>query len=382
MREEIERRIRGLREGLRQRGLEALLVFSPINLFYLTGLWFKGFLLITPHEANLYFRRPPLRGLKDSPFSFFPLESLKRLPEILRKHSLRRIGLEYRAFNLYEGERLKGLLSDFEIEPADELLWSLRMIKSSYEIECLKESARMLSKALRRALLYFRPGMSELSASAVVESHLRELGHPGLTRSANNFELTFGYLISGKEGLFSTPYTTGEGGKGVFGFPGGATTKKLKKGEPILLDFSGFSKGYYVDQTRMASLGQPSQGVDFFEAALQILKTLEKRVKPGISCEEVYLMGEEIAEKYGFQDYFMRHGEKMRFLGHGVGLEIDEPPVIAPKNREVLKENLVIALEPKFHVDDLGVIGLEDTFLVTKEGLKRITTFPRKWIIL
>ncbi len=380
--EEIENRLKALKKGISQRGIDACLVFSLVNLYYFTGEWIKGFLLLTKEEAKLFVKRPFFQVKGKANLSIYPFESFKKLPEILTKHSLKKIGLEFRAFSWEEGEKLKGVLSDFKLFPVDSLIWELRMIKSSYEIECQKRASRLLSQALKESLPLLKPGMKEIEASAILEKALRVRGHPGYTRSSNKFELAYGYFISGKEGLFALPFTTGEGGKGVEGFPGGASFKKIKKGEPLLIDYGGFYRGYYVDQTRMASFGECKGAKDFFEASLEIMKTLEKKGRAGVPCEDLYFLAEGVAEKYGFKEYFMCHGEKINFVGHGVGLEIDEPPVICPGNKAVLKENMVLALEPKFHVPELGVIGLEDTFVVTKEGLKRITTFPRKWIYL
>ena len=172
------------------------------------------------------------------------------------------------------------------------------------------------------------------------------------------------------------------GGKGICGFPGGATNKKIKKKDPILIDFSGYFKGYYIDQTRMASFEKIPEAEEFYQIALKILKTLEKETKPGIRAEEIYERALYIVQKNGFKKYFMNHGGGVKFIGHGVGLQIDEPPTIAQDQKIELKENMIIALEPKFHVPDLGVIGLEDTYLITKNGLKRLTKTPRKWILL
>lgn len=380
--EEIERRLSLLRVKLKEHSLDLALVFYPLNIFYFTGLWIKGFLLVTPEEIALYVRRPYIqtKGMTNLSVNFF--YGFKVLPDLLKGYSAKRIGVEYRAFSWKEGERLKGLLGDFELAPLDSLIWSLRMRKSLSEISSMKEAGKRLSRALKVALAQFRPGMREITASALLEKALRELGHPGYTRSTNQFELAYGYLLSGQEGLYALPFTTGEGGRGVEGFPGGAGFKRLKKGEALLIDYGGFYRGYYVDQTRMASFGRVKSAEPFYQASLEILTTLEKKAIPGIACSELYFLAEEIAEKYGFQEFFMKHGDKANFVGHGVGLEIDEPPIISSKAEQKLEENMVIALEPKFHVPGLGVVGLEDTFLVTQRGLKRLTSFPRDWIYL
>ncbi len=380
--QEIERRLKTFQSKLIEKDIDGAFIFSTLNIFYFTALFIKGVLFVGKREITLYVKRPTQWLKKKSLLPLSSLDSLRKLYEIIEERRLKRIGIDFKAFTYEEGRKLFDGFSGYEIVNIDEVIWDLRTKKSVYEIKCMKRASQRLTKALKRSLEFIKPGMSELEASSIIEKYLREFGHPGYTRSQNRFELSFGYFISGREGLYPIPFTTGEGGKGVFGFPGGASFKKLKKNEPILMDFSGFYGGYYVDQTRMASFGKCKSATPFFRASLEVLKTLERETKPGIPAEEVYFLAEAVVEKWGFQAYFMHHGEKIRFIGHGVGLEIDEPPVLAEKNKTPLEENMVIALEPKFHIPELGVIGLEDTFVVTKEGLKRLTTYPRRWIYL
>ncbi|MCS7200399.1 MAG: Xaa-Pro peptidase family protein [Caldimicrobium sp.] len=382
VKEETKKRLQKLKDTLKERDLEVALIFSPLNIFYFTGLWIKGALLVTPDKHLLLVKRPMDlgKGLKTHPFR--PLKGFREIPLLLEELSFKRLALEYGAFNLLEGETIKGYFSDFSVKPLDEILWELRMIKSSREIAYQRRAGQILGRALKKSLRGFRPGQREIYSSALLEGNLRRLGHPGYTRSFNNFELTYGYLLSGKEGLYPIAYTTGEGGKGVPGFPGGASYKRLKEKEPILIDFSGYYNGYYVDQTRMASFGRVKDAEPFYRASLEILETLEKEAVPGRSCAEIFEIALDIVKNWGFDRYFMYHGEPLAFVGHGVGLQIDEPPVISPKSKVALKENMVIALEPKFHVRELGVIGLEDTFQVTAKGLRRLTTFSRDWIYL
>jgi Xaa-Pro aminopeptidase len=113
-----------------------------------------------------------------------------------------------------------------------------------------------------------------------------------------------------------------------------------------------------------------------------VLKTLEEKVRPGMLAEEVWALAVSVVEKLGLRGYFMHHGEPMKFVGHGVGLQIDEPPALAEGQKTPLRAGMVLAIEPKFHVPELGVVGLEDTFYLTPKGLKRITTFSREWIFL
>jgi len=377
-RKELEQRIKRLKHGLKE--LDAILVFSPLNIYYFTNTFAKGVLICRKDEVILLVGRPLTRAVKESRVKVERLKSLKELSDILK--DCKKIGIEK---NYFRGEglnKLRSYLGDFELTGIDEFLWEIRMIKSEKEINFIKMASRILGRCLRDTLKLIKPGMNEIEASAILEKKLRLSGHPGFTRSTNGFELTYGYFISGKEGLFPTHFSTGEGGKGIPGFPGGATFKELKYGEPILIDFGGYHKGYYTDQTRMVSFGKVKEAKEFFVASLKVMEFLENSVTPGKKTEEIYEECVEFVKNLGYENYFMKHGEDLGFVGHGVGLEIDEPPYIARKQPWIIKENMVLAFEPKFHVPGLGVIGLEDTFVVKPYGLQRLTSSKRQWIEL
>ncbi|QER42437.1 aminopeptidase P family protein [Thermodesulfobacterium sp. TA1] len=382
--DEVKDRLQRLQALLAKNQIDLALISNPINLFYFTGTLVKGFLLVSLKEVKLLVNRPWERAKKEALVPCEPLKTLKDLPLHITAFCLKgKIGIEKEKISLRDFLRYQELLGGYTFVGIDRFILEVRAVKSAYEIECIKKAGKMLDKALKRALPQLKPGMKEIDASAILEKELRLLGHPGLTRSLNGFELTYGYLISGKEGLEATHYYTGEGGKGVEGFPGGATLKKrLKQDEPILLDFSGYHQGYYIDQTRMVSFKKLPYAQEVFQASLFILNELKFFIKPGLNGEEVFAKAKELAEKTGLGHYFMNSDGDLGFVGHGVGLQIDEPPVLGKKQKMVLQENMVIALEPKFHFPGLGVIGVEETFLVTKEGLQSLTTTSTKWKIL
>jgi len=379
--EELKRRISVFKKLLKKNNLSTALVFSPLNLFYFTGTFARGVLLFSQDEVKFFVNRPFERAKGETPIPCEFLKSLKELPRFLK--NAKKVGIEKRFVQNGTFEVYQRVLSEFELVEIDFLVLEARMTKSEFEIECIKQAGRVLDRALKKALKQFRVGMREVEASAILEKELRLRGHPGLTRSLNEFELTYGHLVSGKPGLSPISATTGQGGEGVPGFQGGASLrKKLSKKEPILIDFGGYFKGYYIDQTRMASFSKLKQAEEIFNSALKVLNRLKQSVKAGISAEEVFFMAERTAEESGFGEYFMAHGGKLKFIGHGVGLQIDEPPVLARGQKVSLKENMVIALEPKFHVPELGVVGVEETFLVKKDGLQNLNTTPLKWIYL
>jgi len=380
---EASYRIGCFRKKLEGKSLQLALILSPINIFYFTGTFARGVLLIGLSQTKLLVNRPFERAKKESLIECEYLKSLKDLPTYIKSfNSQKTIGIEKNFLNLEEYFRYQEILSNWELEGIDFLLMETRMVKTPYEINCIKKAGEILDRALKIALNQIKPGMKEIEASALIEKELRISGHPGITRSLYGFELTYGHLISGKESLIPIYAITGQGGRGIPGFQGGASFKKIKNSDPILIDFSGYFEGYYIDQTRMASFKPLKIAETFYKTSLKILNTLEKEIKPGIKCGEVYEKAQFIVKNEKLEEFFMAHGGKVKFIGHGVGLQIDEVPVLALGQKTPLKENMVIALEPKFHVPNLGVIGIEETFLVTKRGLKKLNYTLRDWIFL
>ncbi|RUM87219.1 MAG: hypothetical protein DSZ24_06640 [Thermodesulfatator sp.] len=383
-REELFSRLSALREALRLATLDGALVTHPLNIFYFTGTLARAHLLVTEREVRFLVFRPLERVRRESPLPAEPFRSLRKLPEVLREAGVRRVGLEFAHLSHRDFLRYQDLLQDFELSDLSDIISSLRQVKSPYEIACLREAGRRLAEALSEALPRLRPGMSELAALAEIEAALRRRGHPGLTRSARGNEFATGLLISGPEAVEPSYMVAGEGGPGVPGFPCGASLKEIQPGEPVLVDLAGYFAGYYVDQTRMLFFGEPPREVrEYLQAAEVLISAGERILRPGIPAEEVYYRLREEAGSLGVEEYFMRHSEeRVNFVGHGVGLCVDEDPPLAPGVKTRLSSRMTLALEPKLHIPGVGVIGLEDTFLLTENSLEKLTPFSPNFIRL
>ncbi len=385
--QEIRSRLRLLAAKLREKGLHGALVRYPLNIFYLSGTFVDGHLVVTEREESyLLVYRTLGRAKEEAKVSeIISFRSLRQLPGFLKDLGLQRIGLEYdrlpaRVFFYYQD-----LLAEFELSDLTPLLWALRARKSPYEIECLRQAASMLAEALEAFLPKLRPGMSELEAAGLFEAELRKRGHPAYTRTyAWHQELAYGHLLFGDSAAVPSYLTTGQGGPGVWGYPQGPGVKRLKKGELILIDYAGWYEGYMVDQTRIfACESLPQDLIDLYKKICSLISFLEKELSPGLLIEKFYHQAMEQAEALGLGKCLMAHGEEgVNFIGHGVGLEIDEWPPVAPKVKVPFEPGMVIALEPKCHLPGIGVIGLEDTFLITSQGAERLTLFPRELLFL
>lgn len=379
---EISARVGRLAAKLRERGLGAALLRYPLHLFYFSGTFADGHLLVTSEaESYLLVYRTLARAQDEGhAIEIVSFRSLKRLPGFLRDLGIRKIGLEFDRLPVQQFRLYQRLLADFSLEDVSPLLWEVRALKSSYEVDCLRRAASMLAEALEEFLPVLRPGMTELEAAGLFEALLRRRGHPAHTRVYRwTQELAYGHLLFGPSAAIPAYVTTGQGGPGVVGYPQGPGFRKLTPREIIVIDYAGWYEGYMVDQTRLFSWGRPPKDLLVMgEKIYELMQRLEAFLRPGVLASEVYEKALLEAQRLGMEESFMAHGpEGVAFVGHGVGLEIDEWPPIAKGVDVPLEKGMVIALEPKCHLPHRAEVGLEDTFLITSEGAERLTLSPR-----
>ncbi len=187
-------------------------------------------------------------------------------------------------------------------------------------------------------------------------------------------ELPIITLVSGETALYPMNFDGPSGGEGPFpSSPTGAGWKKLEKGNTVLVDIVTSYNGYYSDQTRTFFLGKklsPS-AQEAYDFCQKVLNKLEEHLKPGNTCSEIYAKIYKWADNQGLPEGFMGYGEnRVKFFGHGVGLELDEFPILANKIDLKLKSGMVIAIEPKAYLKGIGALGLENTYVITDSGYK------------
>jgi Xaa-Pro aminopeptidase len=225
----------------------------------------------------------------------------------------------------------------------------------------------------------------EVELAAKVEAEMRAIGHEGVTRFRRyNQVLPMGHLMAGDGAAVPSFVASPTGGSGVSVFhPQGPGFRKIKRNEPILVDYGGVYNGYIADETRIFSIGKlPKWLVDAHEAAVLIEDAIERELSAGRTGREMFELSESVASELGFSSNLGGpDGAKCGFVGHGVGLEIDERPVLGPVDHKILP-NMTIAVEPKMIYPGFGVVGIEDTFLTGTGSCKRLTGLPREiWTV-
>jgi Xaa-Pro dipeptidase len=384
---ELTVRVKALQKALAPAGIGLALIRQPADLFYYAGTLVDGFLAVAPQgQPSLLVRRPHHQDHSTpGPWPRIRYRDLKELPQVLSQAGLDpqgAVALELDVIpaawfrriqeQLFPGQRIVDLSPLIRIQ---------RMVKSPYEITQFHRAAAILDQVHAQVPELLKPGLSELEVSAALEYRLRLLGHQGLVRVRNwDLEVYYGHVLSGVSGLLAAYTDTPSGGPGFSAaFPQGPSLKKLALNEPISIDLAACVNGYIVDMTRMYALGSlPSQAWEAWEAVEELYRLYTAAAKPGAGPGEIYhLLGDAVRSR-GLADFFMGLGnDRVSFLAHGVGLELDEFPFITARFPYPLEADMVLAFEPKFFLPEIGMIGQEDTGRITPTGVEWLTHSPR-----
>ncbi|GIQ71013.1 aminopeptidase P family protein [Xylanibacillus composti] len=384
-------RLAALQKALRERQWQGYLVTQNVDLYYFTGSMQNGYLFVPAEgKAVFYVKRSVERAKQEAACDVRPLGSFREFSQSLKeKHpdAFRGVGIRFATeFDVLPTQlylRLQQMFPHVEWVDGSRLVRELRMIKSPEEIERIRYAAEVTDRAFQRGLSVLREGMSELELVLEIERQLRIEGHAGIMRMRGyNQEIITGMVASGASAAIPTYFDGPAGGLGLHAsVPQGASREVIERGEPILIDIGCCIDGYVIDQTRTAVIGQLA-GKHLEQAyalSEQILQQTEHSLKPGTSCEGLYQDALATAEQANLGKHFMGYGaDQVKFLGHGIGLEIDELPVLARGFAYPLQPGMVIAIEPKFSFPGEGVVGVEDTYAITSGGFERLTLTERK----
>ncbi len=379
---ELESRVSRLQKEMLMANLDAVLILQQADKFYFSGTVQNGIVFIPIDGKPIFMVRKSLeRAFEESELeNIVSFTSYSQMPEILKSHgseNLSRIGLEMDVMPVSIFMKLQSVFSGAKISDASPLIKKIRMEKSSYELKMMKKAGEILTKAMRAVPSLLKEGMSEIDLAAETELILRKSGHQGIIRMRKwNQECFYGLILSGESGAISNYMDAPLGGVGPCpAAPRGASPKKIVKGEPIIIDMVSAYNGYVVDCTRTFYLDKLEERLSMaFKVSLEIQEAVIDMFKSGVNLKDIYDFALSMASDAGFGEFFMGYGDsKVKFLGHGVGLELDELPVIAEGYDYILRENMTIAIEPKFLFPKMGAVGVENTWASTKEKPEKIT---------
>jgi len=380
---ELRNRCAALQDLLRQQEIDGALLLQNTDLFYFTGSIQQGVCYLPAEGEPVYFVRKDIRRarMESGLQQVLTLASFSALPTAMRKLGLpeaKRLGLELDVLPVLHYQRLAKQFPAVETVDISPAVRRVRAIKSEYEIAIMKDCALIADRTMQHAREVIAVGKTDLEVAAELESFARCQGHQGVIRfRAFNAELYFGQILSGADSAVPAFLDAPLGGLGVNPAVGqGASYKKIHSGESVIIDFVIAYDGYLVDQTRTLAMGElPDRLHDAYAAMLKIQELLYAIARPGVAWGEIYRQCQNLAVELGYGEHFMGSpGAQVSFIGHGIGLEVDEYPFIAKGfDTQVLEENMTFAFEPKVVVPGLGAVGVENTWRVVKDGVQRLT---------
>jgi Xaa-Pro aminopeptidase len=347
----FEQRRQAITSGLAERKLDGLLVaFSP-NLRYLTGFTGSNGSLLVPGGKSILFTDPryQIQAVQEVTcrvkIAKGPL--LTEVAAAIARLGLKRIGYEPTRMTCDAYERLKSHLPmKTSLEPVKGWIEALRMVKSPEEMARIRRSVETNSRAFEQAVARVRPGMTEQDLAAELEYRMRRLG--------------------AEKPAFETLVAAGARSALPHAQP---TTARLQPRGLVLVDMGAQQDGYASDMTRMLFLGAPGARVKrVYRAVLEAQLAAIAAVRAGVSTAAVDRVARKVLRGYGLDRAFVHS------TGHGLGLEIHEPPRLGKRDKGRLEAGMAITIEPGVYLEGFGGIRIEDTVLVTENGCEILTS--------
>lgn len=374
-----------IQQAMQKMNADGCLLTVDVNLYYTTGRIYSGYFYLPAEGAPWFFVKRP-NGLTGDQVEY--IRKPEQMAELFAAHGLKmpeKLLLEADELTYNDYMRLQAIFNPKETANATALMRNLRQIKTPHEIEMFRISAERHAKTYAEIPECFRPGMTDLEFQYEIERRMRKNGSIGIFRAFGaNMDIFMGSILAGDNAESPSPFDFALGGGGMdASCPLGANGTVLKDGTAIMVDMAGNYTAYMTDMTRVFSVGHLTDlAYKAHQTALLIQSEIENIARPGTPCAELYNIAAKITENEGLGAYFMGTLQQAKFVGHGIGIQINELPVLTPRSKELLEPNMVFALEPKYVIPGVGAVGIENSFLVTETGLEKITQFKENIIQL
>lgn len=370
--EDLNEKLSRIRENMLAEGLDSILIGSNVNKYYLTGRVFSGFIFISPQIAKWFVRRPAHFTGPD----VVTIRKVENIAEHIDGGTTGNIGFELNTLPYNTILRYAKAFGAANFGNADTILSKVRSVKTDYEVGLIKKSSDRLGEVYRRVPNLFRNGMTDVELQIEIEKESRLNGCLGIFRiDGQEMEFHMGNVLVGDNADSPSPYDFAMGGAGADpSLPVGADGSKIKKGNTVMVDTNGNFTGYMTDMTRTFTFGEVSEkAVRAQQLSIDICRRIAAEGRPGVPASRLYEIAFQMARDAGLERNFMGHNSQAGFVGHGVGIVINELPVLAPRSKDILCKNNVIAVEPKFVIEGVGAVGIENTYVVTESGMKCLT---------
>lgn len=384
--DEYEKRIEKLQQQLQAEETDGAIFFHPEEIFYFTGSGVHSVLLVPSHQPPILLVRINFeRGKKDSYIADIrPSQGMNTLIDVIEEvYGEKKVvlGLSFDVTTLQFYSRLKKSLPQATFVDVQKIVWSLRLIKSNWEVSQMKNTALISRKGFEQAIEALQEGMTEIQFLKTIEKITSSYGDEGnmIQRGSSN-RLPFGVVAFGENtSVISGNWLTMTGSGSSPSRPYGAGNRKIAQGDLVVIDKGTVSKGYHVDEARTFVFGKANQKQkELHKIVNEILDHTIESIRPGKRVADIYSKAEEIAFSYDLNKEFMGLGQYgFKYVGHGVGLEMDEPPLVSSFNEMILEPGMVLAIEPKVIFPNQFGLTIEDTVLVTETGVEILTSSSR-----
>jgi Xaa-Pro dipeptidase len=361
---------------------ELAVFFGKVNQYYFTGTMQDGVLLVPrDREAVFWVRRSIERACDESLFpNIRPIKSFRDAAQAMPATATRQtIHLETESVPFALVQRFLKHFPCSEVASLDPEIACVRAVKSPYELAILERAGAIHRSVLEDAVpALLREGMTEAEFGCEIYSLMVREGHEGTVRfSRFNVDMAVGQFGFGENSLYPTSFDGPGGCRGIGAAAPvlGSRDRRLKKGDLVFADVGCNVEGYSTDKTVIYAFGRalPDEAIAVHQRCVEIQRRLASLLKPGAIPSEIYASTIESLDPEFLTNFMGFGNRRSSFLGHGVGLQIDEPPVIAEGFDKPLVEGMVLALEPKKGVPGVGMVGTENTYLVTPAGGRSIT---------
>lgn len=367
-------RISKVQDAMRSRGIEALVASSNVALLYLFGKIYSGLVYIPVEGDPIYLIRRPQSYTESEQVHY--VRKIEQIRDWVDTERVRTVALELDELTYNDILRQQALFPKAEtLHNATALLRQVRMIKTPYEIASIRQNIQKHIRVYEQVPTVYRKDMTDRELQIEIERLMRLEGSEGIFRCFGSaMEIHMGSLLSGDNASIASPYDFALGGLGSETLPLGANGTVLQKGCSIMLDMAGNYGTYLSDITRTYSIGKLSdEAYRLHELSCRMHHEIMQTASVGSPCSEIYTRCLALAEREGGKPYFMGLGQQAAFVGHGLGLQINELPVLTSRSQDHLLEGMVIAFEPKFVLPKIGAVGIENTYLVTSEGIENLS---------
>ena len=384
---EHRERITNLQEKLKEHQLGGALLFYSRDVFYYTGTAQPSYLVVLPEDYVLFVRSGFEFASSDVFIEKDKVREERRLENVFEEISAglegKEIATELDVLPAIQFLEFQKVFSGFDFVDVSPFVLEQRKTKDAFEIEKIKQACEAMDAGHEAVLSTLKEGITELELAAAVENAHRLAGHEGIFFIRQpDFFVSRGPIASGPNILKFSGVVYSITGVGLSAsVPAGPSRRRIEKGDTVIVDIPTLVDGYHADQTRTYVLGKADEE---FKAMFNALREMEdyliENIKPEMKCSEVFQVAADKSKELDVADAFLSfgNGKKSHMIGHGIGLECSEPPIVSKYNHSRLLDGYVITLEMHMLREDVGVVKLEDMILINHNGNELLTKSPRR----